>query len=298
MLRAAAVLLVVAAAGTQMAPPGTQRSPDREQRVIHVAVEDTAGRPVRGLTAGDFQVLVEHATSPVVEASVNSDPLSLIVLVDATVSARWHDQPLDRLLTRLAASLGAHASIAIAAFGRRPAISDFVPAGSDIRRTVGRTVDLPDEERRGPSPIWDALYAVAERLDSVPPPRAILLLSDGRASGNVRGLDEVADRIAGRGIAVHVVWQPIVQQIYQGSGTAVIVRAGATLRRLARFSGGYDVEYPSRRKDAEALFASLGERITSLYRLTITVPGQQRVQSLHVAAKRPGLSVRAAMIIQ
>jgi Mg-chelatase subunit ChlD len=291
MLRAAALLLAAHIAGAQI-----PSQPAR--RVVHVAVEDGTGRTVPGLTASDFHVLLDSALAPVIEASVSQDPLSVIVLVDATVSAGWRRRPLDRLLTALSRSLRERDRIAVAAFGRRTTIRDFVPGRSDLARTVRRTTDLEWEERHGESPIWDALYEVAQRLDSVPPPRAIVLLTDGRATGNVRGLDEVADAIAGRGIAVHVVQQLIEQQIYQGSGRAVMVRPSAPLRRLARFSGGRDVVYPPRQEDAQQLFVSLGERLTSLYRLTIAVPDAPGLRRLAVSVKRPGLTVRTPMIVQ
>lgn len=291
MLRTAALLLVAYIAGAQI-----PFEPAR--RVVHVAVEDGMGQPVPGLTAADFHVLVASALAPVLEASVGRDSLSVVVLVDVTVSARWHERPLDRLLTALSGSLNERDRIAVAAFGQRTTISRFVAGRSDLRRIVRDALDVPGAQREGPSPIWDALHDVARRLDSAPPPRAILLLSDGRATGNVRGLDEVAEDIAGRGITVHTVQEPSVQQIYQGSGRAVMVRPGATLQRLAAFTGGHATEFPVRPKEAEDLFTSLGRRMTSLYRLTIAVPDGQRVRSLLVAATRPGLTVHAPFMIQ
>jgi len=77
-----------------------------------------------------------------------------------------------------------------------------------------------------------------------------------------------------------------------------MVRPSAPLLRLARFSGGRDVVYPPRQENAQQLFVSLGERLTSLYRLTIAVPDAPGLRRLAVSVKRPGLTVRTPMVVQ
>jgi hypothetical protein len=53
-------------------------------------------------------------------------------------------------------------------------------------------LQVPDGDRLGPSPLWDAIDAAVALVESDRAGRpAVVLVSDGKSSGNVRGLDEV-----------------------------------------------------------------------------------------------------------
>ena len=56
----------------------------------------------------------------------------------------------------------------------------------------------------GPSPIWDALYQTVGVLEEAPGKRAVLLISDGRASGNVRSFQEALARVRDSRVIVYV----------------------------------------------------------------------------------------------
>jgi hypothetical protein len=84
----------------------------------------------------------------------------------------------------------------------------------------------------GAAPIWDAVASAAGRLAKLPPPRAIVLVTDGQASGNRIGLPEAIQIAAGHGVPVHVVctkswWD-----------TATYPGAEALISTLAEQSGG------------------------------------------------------------
>lgn len=67
---------------------------------------------------------------------------------------------------------------------------------------------IPDADWTGASPIWDAVVSTATLLASQPPPRAIVLVTDGQATGNRWSMADAALAAAARGVAVHVMYQP------------------------------------------------------------------------------------------
>jgi hypothetical protein len=66
-------------------------------------------------------------------------------------------------------------------------------------------LQVSDVERLGPSPIWDALDGAVTALASAGGRRAVVLFSDGKSSGNVRGLQEVVTHAQEAGVSISVV---------------------------------------------------------------------------------------------
>ena len=86
----------------------------------------------------------------------------------------------------------------------------------------------------GPSPIWDAVYDAAGLLEGQRQPRIILLLSDGRASGNVNGFEAARARVTKAGVVIHAA-SPAVRAREPGEKSE---EPAYRLRRLTVETGG------------------------------------------------------------
>lgn len=268
--------------------------------VVYVAIEDERGTTLAGLSAADVEVVVGDSPVPVGSLSSVRAPLSLVVLIDITRSSRWRARPLDEQLAGFASWLRSDDRIAIHTFGARTTVMPFGPASEKIRDAARRAVDVPDARRDGPSPIWDAVHEAVTLLAKEPQPRAVLLMTDGRATGNRRGLGEVADYAAQHSVPVYVLAQHAggdIRQRHSGGGTAARVQPAVPLEQLAVYSGGQVFVYPERQQEeAERLFTYIADRLRTLYTLTFTAPSPGP-HTLKVHVKRPGGHVHAPLAV-
>lgn len=148
----------------------------------------------------------------------------------------------------------------VASVGRTPFLSAWVTAGGrrEAMSIARRAFTGPDDarggstgiqwpvEQLGPSPIWDATDRAIASLEGEPGQRAILLLTDGAASGNRWSVAQVEQRALRAGVSIHVVGvkdRPF--QVPQYSGVAVI-DPRAALQALARSTGGSYVSMADR----------------------------------------------------
>ena len=102
--------------------------------------------------------------------------------------------------------VGADDRIRIGAIGRRLFLADrFVTTGRDRDRQWSAAFAHPPVDWLGPSPIWDALIEASQALKGESGVRAIVLVSDGLATGNTHSARETANALSAEGIRVGVV---------------------------------------------------------------------------------------------
>jgi hypothetical protein len=80
-----------------------------------------------------------------------------------------------------------------------------------LGRALGNALNVRREDRYGPSPLWDAIVDGIASLDGESGRRAIILVTDGMATGNSHPLDEVIAQAKRAGVSVSVVceaWGP------------------------------------------------------------------------------------------
>ena len=151
-------------------------------------------QPVADLTQADFEVLERRRAGPDRAVLAHSTPeVSVVMLVDGTAS-----QPLKRyeilagVMTGLITSLLPGDRARLAALGNPTVFGAWLPA--DRAAASQRGAGFLDRPPLEPSPIWDAIDAIVKALAGAPEPRVLLLMSDGRSTGNALSLDDAERR--------------------------------------------------------------------------------------------------------
>lgn len=178
----------------------------------------------------------------VVVRAQQPEPAGLTVVLLMDVSASVGNLPLtiDQRFAQVfnAFLLGLKSSdrAAVGVIAGRTRFTGVTGNQRDLSMAVRRLLQVPDADRLGPSPLWDALDD-AITLTNEPSGRpAVVLFSDGKSSGNTKGLDEVIDRARRQHVSVHVV--------VEGAGTLFLARTASPLdpadllERLTTATGG------------------------------------------------------------
>jgi hypothetical protein len=289
----------------------------RIERAIDVLVLDATGAPVRDLIASDFDVKIAGVPTPVLHAAPAPTALAVALIVDSTVS-----QPLRRLDLHVAVRDGWIEQLQpgdrarFGLIGPTRMLSGWLPESKSTAATLA--LGLLDRAPAEPSPIWDALVHAIGEIAGAPGPRAILLISDGRANGNVLGLDDVLDRALAAEIAISTVSEAAVGTLPQSGGVLERVRPDDTLRRLADETGGlfrpdgiarrqlrarddpyqYVQEAAGNPNRPAPLVASIMTSLRQRHRLTVLIPPGGSTGSLSIAVRRPGLTAIARRRLQ
>ena len=141
---------------------------------VYAAVVDPAGRPVSGLTRGDFTVLEDGVPQALSAFAEGDFPLSVAVAVDRSFS--------------MTALLPTEASAARTLLGdlRAQDWSTLIAIGSEVETIAPLSADRPVQLRAlsalkpwGTTGLHDAIVASIDAIQSARGRRALVLLSDG-----------------------------------------------------------------------------------------------------------------------
>ncbi len=290
---------------------------------VNVMVEDAAGKPVTGLTRDDFEIWSGGEQHPIdrFSAPSSTSPLTLVVLVDITASQlncpalKPLPEPVMSTagrgsgttpLTRIGEAWGRFVlqgfrpadRVRVGSIGRQVAISPrFTSDAAEIKRNWQALFDVPPIEWLGPSPIWDAVERAVATLADEPGHRAIVLITDGQASGNVHGYSEVSALAARAGVSVSIIAEDsMLPTMPLTSMAGAGVDPALRLRSMADFTGGsFALDRgpiaPNDRcfaTNPAPLFKNALERLHAAYALSFefSETGGQS-QKLEVRLKRP-----------
>ncbi len=241
---------------------------------------------VPGLTAGDFDVMSDGKACPVESVSAAPPPLSLAVLFDVSAGTEvMVDWLLDPVQDGLIPRLNAGDRVAFGRFGGGAFQVDqrFGSSPNELTEAALAALTLPPKTPErvveasegsvlpqvthdpvlavpgmngalalGASPAWDAVDAAVNVLQSQPGRRAIVLVTDGRSTGNVHSLQEAIGRAQAAAVSVFIAGLGLDEVLLQGwlseeqawgKGTLTdrpraVVRPSAPLESLAFATGG------------------------------------------------------------
>jgi hypothetical protein len=326
-----AVVLAAGAASSAMRAWSGQADPNTLLR-LDVLVEDERGRPLTGLSREQFEVVVDGQPRPLQSfAPAAPAPLVAGILVDVTASLHRCPAGVAGLPSSVRMSRFESLSTLIP-----PAVEPFDLQG--LRRgdevlfgTVGRLsarlgpfewedrrrprawtslFERPPVEWLGPSPIWDATLDMTKALAPRAGRRAIVLVTDGLASGNQVSWRDVAAAAAAAGVAVSVVAE---ETVLPTQPLTPFARAGidplTPLRSLAAATGGIyaldpaapdttgfraDPASPCFKREPGRYVRGVIERMRSPYAIAISAQDDGAgLHTLEVRVSRAGAVVHA-----
>lgn len=264
---------------------------------VHVAVEDGLGAPVTGLPPGTFSLSVDGVAQPIESIAPADQPLSLILLVDDSLSTLLISAELTNGVRQFAARLDPTDRWRVGEFGDRIRFSrNFVSGPKSFGLSPQQPVTLRDRPVRGGSPLWDAIHQAVELLADQPGRRSVVAFTDGRSSGNHYGLEEVAEFSIDGAVSLSAIVPDPPRGIRQDKETMAVITPAANLERLARYTGGVLLGgYEVKDKPMKQL-PGLALRLRTGYALTFVMPDPDgRRHRLDVRVAAPGLQVRAPM---
>jgi VWFA-related protein len=210
--------------------------------LVDVLAERADGSIALSLGQQDFEVKCDGAPCPVVWFSGSDRPVSLVVLLDASDSftalhgAESVKQAVEDILIP-ALKQGDRARIGNIA--RQPFLSaSFTSDPKALKDAVATALSPSKVDRFGPSPIWDAVDAAVGALEHEPGRRAILLVTDGRATGNRLGLRDVIDHANAANVTIDAIGDEGQTELLQADKTVVRGGPGRALALLSGDTGG------------------------------------------------------------
>ena len=184
---------------------------------------------------------------------------------------------------------------------------DFTGDRASLERAARWVVEIDDAARAGRTPIWDAVSMAIETLEQERGRRRVdLLVTDGLATGNRAGLEEVIDRAAHAGVSVFIVgeaWGPPRSgrgwRLLDATDAPWFMMKGAfthpfdQLQRLARATGGVFLADGERSApDPGRQLASIVALLRASYSVTIqspALPGESA--TLAIVSNDPAVQV-------
>jgi hypothetical protein len=298
--------VLLALAGRTIAGVPQSGAPGPRPVVVYAGVEAPTGVPLEGLTREDFEVVSAGIPQPLTAWASGPLALHTLLVADLTTSVTgrlrgvwvtpWPEAfslAADRLITDVRA---VDAARLLAMMGARFLAS---PTWSNDRLTLQRGLrvfTIPDGPVE-PSPLWDVVDEALTLFPAEAGRRVIVLVTDGRASGNKASLDDVSERAMLAGVAVSVVELDPRSPSLSVPHSERLPGPAALLQRLAARSGGlYRFVSPDVRgnHNTRTAVGQILDLMRTSYALTFVPPADgPATRPIEVRLKRPGLSVRA-----
>ena len=254
---------------------------------LTVTVVDRQGKPVRGLTRGDFRVLEDGEELELAdfgpEATRRDRPLSVAVLLDLSYSMGSQVKKVREAAQALLATLRPGDEIMVAKFNDQlTVLQNFTGDPGDPEKTLKRL-----GAASGGTAIFRSIETTLRDLRSRAGRKVILVVSDG--------LDNDIER--GGSVFQSLYLQDLIRLCFRTGTTVYGVRPGMSTTSWLPFEGfveetGGRLLYTG--GDLETLFSRLGEEFQSQYYLGYDVEPKQagrRRRRIRVEVRRPGLTV-------
>jgi VWFA-related protein len=249
-----------------------------------------AGAPISNLTAEDFEVWSDGEPVPIRRFSSEPDELWVLLLIDASASAieSW-DISTDSLTSLipqidrgLIANLSPQDRLGLGVFGRQAHFGrDFGRDASSLAGIEREVLRMDDRDRIGPSPIWDAVDAATDLLASRAGQRVVILLTDGKSTGNRKSLSAVIDHAMQADVAVLVIPRGFFSMAPDPTANAPAVN----LLTMANASGGLFLAGGTQ----TSLFARALNHLHHTYMLGFMPPTPGEAHRLQIRVKKAGV---------
>ena len=259
---------------------------------IHASVRDRHGRPVTGLSPGDFQIRDNGQLRQILSLRADqSSPISLALLVDVSGSMRLSGKmAMAREAYSMVLSQLRQGQDEAAVYIFDQSLQERRGFTRDIAGLQGALADL---EAFGATSLYDATAAAARRVAQRPSAnKAIVVFTDGTDTSSRMTASDVSGIAASIDVPVYVVATVPASEQRQLSEPARATPAGADLRDLAAWTGGRFV-FASNAVETTAAAAALIAELRHQYLLGIEAAGDREWRRLDVRVSRPASVVKA-----
>jgi Ca-activated chloride channel family protein len=269
---------------------------------VHVTVLDKSGRLVTDLAREDFEVRDNGRVQPVTVFDNSPQAIRLIVMLDVSGSMTGNVTLLRNATREVLSRIEKDDLVRIGTFGREIAFSPaFTNDAAALLAALPGTIPAD-----AGTPMWSGLDRAMTEFERIDGRRVILLFSDGRDTGPVKGghdprssFPAILDRAQREGFMVYVVAMesrgtPTVPIPGGSFGDHLVAnRPDPNLSRLARESGGGYFEIGPR-DDLAATFGRVADELRRQYLLGYRPPQLDgRMHTIDVTVKRAGMEPRA-----
>jgi VWFA-related protein len=286
------VWISAAAAAAQSVQPAQRFQTSAEVIIIQASVKDSNGRPVRGLTAADFEVLDNGVAKTVLSLQADTDaPLSVAFLVDMSGSmAIGSKRAMARRTFHALLSHLRRGADEVAVFTFDAKLHERQPFTQSLER-LGEALD--DFPAFGNTSLYDAVNEAAKRLnDRSVSHKALVVLTDGIDTSSTLTAAQVSSLANSIGIPVYVVaTMPSIDQRTMLDDRSVDSDA-ADLRDLAAWSAG-ELAIVSNDVEITSLACRLIDGLRQQYALAIAAGSGREWRRVEVKVKRPSAVVKA-----
>jgi VWFA-related protein len=259
---------------------------------IQASVRDTRGRPVRGLTAGDFEVRDNGQLRPMLSLRADlRSPISLAVLVDMSGSMRVGPkgvlarQAFDAILSQLRVS-----GDELGLFTFDSALHERQAFTRDLASVRGALSDL---EPFGMTSLYDATAETARRVATRSAShKAIVVLTDGIDTSSALTASAVSGLASSIDVPVYVLATESAADQRARIETAGRGSGSADLRDLTEWTGG-QFHFAATPDETIGAAAAIIDEIRQQYLLAIPAAGGREWRRLDVRVKRVSAIVKA-----
>ena len=246
---------------------------------VYATVTDATGRPVKGLTQADFEVVEDGAAQTVTNFAAGEFPLRVALTLDRSFSVAG--RPLE---ASKRAALGFLAAL-------RPTDESVVLGiGSEVTTVADASVSREQQSAAvqaldawGTTKLHDAIIQAIDETDAARGRRAVVILSDG----DDRYSDASAGAVLTRARRANVLIYPV----------AFSKNRPALFAELSSVTGGRSFHVPDL-KTLDATLVKIASELREQYLLGYSpsrpfVAGRDEWRSITVRVKKPNLTVRA-----
>jgi len=265
-----------------------QRPSERRTREVYVSVVDSSGKPVTGLSAGDFVVKEEGVAREVLTAAPATDPLTIAVTVDDSQAATPLIQFIREGLSGFVKALDGKAEIALSTFGDRPTpLVEYTQSTATLEQGIRKLF-----ARSGAGAyLLEALNELSKGLARKEVPRKTIVAVTIENATEFSNLyyPNVLDALKKSGAALHVlaIGSPSSSLSDEMRNRNIVIADGTDLTGGRRDQVLAESGIPDRLKQ-------LASELTNQYVVSYSRPDTLiPPEKIEVTVKKPGLTVRA-----
>lgn len=228
--------------------------------LLEATVKDKADRFVNGLDAASFRVFENDEPQTIDLVSVESLPVTYILLVDASQSMHPRMDFVHAAAGRLADFLRRNDRVIVAPFGRS---LGAITGPTDDRETIAAAIKAI--QAKGGTAIADGLIEASHLATATDRRYVIVLVTDGYDENSQAKTDDALAATQKAHAAVYV--------IGVGGIAGISLKGERALRRIAAQTGGR-VFYPSRERELPAVHELVAADVKQRYLITYSPANQ------------------------